>query len=241
MVEVGRHLLAPHAGCNVTPRTRMHTVRQDRGQKGGFLTMPKHLPRTASRADVELLLAQLNPRSLIGLRDRALLEVMYRCGLRVAEALALRPVNLKPANPQGNGQSHCGYVEVRNGKGGRDRTVPMDSRLSGWLGQWLQRRPPSEWVFPVIKGNLGAQMATSTVRILMRRLADKAGLDRKQWSPHVLRHCYASELLEDGFSLVEVRDLLGHTNIAVTSVYLHSRPLQLAEKMAKRGELRLVA
>jgi integrase/recombinase XerD len=194
--------------------------------------VPKHLPRTASRADVELLLAQLNPKSRLGLRDRALLELMYRCGLRVAETLALSPQNLKPANGV-----HCGYVEVRNGKGGRDRTVPMDARVAGWLARWLAKRPQSDWLFPVIKGpGKGGQMATSTVRILMRRLADKAGLDRKQWSPHVLRHCYASELLEDGFSLVEVRDLLGHTNIAVTSVYLHSRPAELARKMAQRGE-----
>jgi integrase/recombinase XerD len=197
--------------------------------------LPKHLPRTASRQDVELLLAQLNVKSLIGLRDRALLEVMYRCGLRVAEALSLVPANLK--TPSGQAGTGCGYVEVRNGKGGRDRTVPMDARLAEWIGRWLQRRPDSPWVFPVVKGNRGGQMATSTVRILMRRLADRAGLERKQWSPHVLRHCYASELLEDGFSLVEVRDLLGHTNIAVTSVYLHSRPAELARKMSQRGEL----
>ena len=181
--------------------------------------MPRPLPKFISTEEAENLLDQTNPRCPTGLRNRAVLELMYRGGLRVSEVC-----NLKP----GHVRWETGEVNVVNGKGGKDRVVPLPRPTVEWLQRWSDARPKKSGRFfttlqgkPVSRHYLGQMVS---------RYAVKAGITQKV-SPHTLRHTYATEKLHDGFTLAEVRDLLGHSNTSTTSIYLHADPELLRAKI----------
>lgn len=160
-----------------------------------------------TRAEVEALLKACG-RSRTGHRNRALLALLWRCGLRVSEARSLEPrdVDLKR-----------GTVRVRHGKGDRSRTVGLDALASGALEAWLRVRPAGGTALLCTLD--GAALYSSYPRNLLKRLARRAGID-KRVHPHGLRHAYAVELVQEGASVVFVRDLLGHASIATTDGYL---------------------
>jgi integrase/recombinase XerD len=191
---------------------------------------PKTLPKVLSREDAEKILKSINLDNKTGYRNRAMLQVMYCAGLRVSEVANLAPadVDLKK-----------GFIYVQLGKGKKDRYIPLDPKTVEMLGKWMKLRPEqSPWLFPTLKGT---RLDVRYIREMVYRLSDKAGVylqngrDRVRVHPHTFRHCFATECLEEKFSVKEVQELLGHSSIQTTSRYLSVRPAVLAEKMQGRS------
>ena len=182
--------------------------------------MPKKLPMVLDKAEIDGMLSVPNIKCLTGLRNRAILEIMAGAGLRVSEVVALRPTDVR---------WETGMVEVHDGKGGRDRNIPINSDTLGWLRAWQGKRPRSKRFFSTLRGG---KLAVRYVQAAVKRIAGKAGVQNaERVSPHTLRHSYATGLLEQGFNLREVQTLLGHSSITTTQIYLHVRPQELARKI----------
>ena len=183
---------------------------------------PARLPRALGGGEVTTLLGQPAESARRGLRDRALLELLYACGLRVSEAIQL-------TGPQLN--LEAGFVTVL-GKGGKERVVPLGSHARAALTAYLEReRPrllgprPCAYVF---LGPGGRPLSRQAVWKLVRRHALAAGLGRRV-SPHTLRHTFATHLLGGGADLRVVQALLGHADVGTTQVYTHVAPGRLRE------------
>jgi len=146
---------------------------------------PKKLPIVLERGEVEKLLAAPNTGCPTGLRNRAILEVMYRAGLRVSEVVGLRTSDIR---------WESATLEVHNGKGGRDRNVPVDQETGGWLRAWEAKKPKGRYFFCTLKGG---KLSVRYIQAMVKRLAYRAELERAEAvTPHTLRHSYATELLE---------------------------------------------
>jgi integrase/recombinase XerD len=197
-----RHLVREDA---VTRDPTEHLVTPRAGRP-----LPKILTREAAAALVEAF-DGVEPRTV---RDRTLLEVLYATGMRASECLGLRleDVNL-----------NAGYA-VCTGKGRKQRLVPLGEHAVAWLSRYLRDARPS---FTRTKdcGRLfvnprGGALSRQSLWIVVRRAATAAGL-RRTISPHVLRHSFASHLLEGGADLRSVQALLGHADIGTTQIYTH--------------------
>ena len=165
-------------------------------------------PRTLSEADVEALLAAPDTATPLGLRDRAMLETLYATGLRVSELVALRTfeVNLD-----------AGVVRV-TGKGSKERLVPLGEVAVDWISQYQKIRDrKSDALFLT---NRGAGMTRQAFWHLLRRYGTRA-IPGKKLSPHVLRHAFATHLINHGADLRVVQLLLGHADISTTQIYTH--------------------
>lgn len=167
---------------------------------------------TLTRAEVGLLRKACSRRGSTGIRNRALIVMLWRSGLRCAEALDLRvrDVDRKEA-----------VVKVRKGKGGKARSVPIDAGAVEVLEEWLAERkrvaiPSTAPLFCTLQGG---QLDTSYIRRMLPRLATKAGIKRRVHA-HMLRHTFAAELAREGVSMPMIQRLLGHANLATTSRYL---------------------
>lgn len=180
------------------------------------------LPRVLGREEAVSLVEKPETATRRPLRDRALLEMLYACGLRVTEAATLRTaqVNLE-----------AGFVTVI-GKGNKERVVPLGRTARATLiAYWEQERPQllgahaSAFVF-VSRG--GRPLSRQSVWKLVRRIALAAGTGRKV-SPHTLRHTFATHLLDGGADLRVVQTLLGHADIGTTQIYTHVAPKRLRE------------
>jgi len=181
---------------------------------------PPKLPHALGQAEVEAVLAQPAPDDRRGLRDRALLELLYACGLRVSEATGLTATQLN---------LEAGFVTVL-GKGGKERVVPIGAAARTALAEYLTaERPrlvgarPSPWVF-VRAG--GKPISRQTVWKLVRKASLAAGIG-KRVSPHTLRHTFATHLLGGGADLRVVQALLGHADVGTTQTYTHVAPTRL--------------
>ncbi len=172
------------------------------------------LPKSLSEADVEALLAAPDIGEPIGLRDRAMLEVLYACGLRVSEliSLTLEQVNLRQ-----------GVLRVF-GKGSKERLVPLGEEAMVWVVRYVRdSRPllldgrPSDVLFPSLRGE---QMTRQTFWYRIKHQAQVAGIS-KSLSPHTLRHAFATHLLNHGANLRVVQMLLGHSDLSTTQIYTH--------------------
>lgn len=184
----------------------------------------RHFPATPlSVAEARAVIDAANPRYASGARNRALLAVLWRGGLRVAEACSLRPSDVDVERFT---------VFVRSGKGAKPRIAVVDARTVRFVQDWLERRPTdSEWLFC---SRTGRRLLTSYVRATVKRLAARAGVE-KRVHPHVFRHTHARELVEAGVPLSLIRDQLGHSNIATTDAYLRTvAPSQRIEALAGR-------
>lgn len=180
------------------------------------------LPKSLSEADVEALLAAPELDDPIGLRDRAMLEVLYACGLRVSEliALTLEQVNLRQ-----------GVLRVF-GKGSKERLVPLGEEAIVWIERYMREaRPflldgkPSDVMFPSLRGE---QMTRQTFWHRIKHQARVAGI-AKSLSPHTLRHAFATHLLNHGADLRVVQMLLGHSDLSTTQIYTHIARARLQE------------
>jgi len=170
------------------------------------------LPATLSEPEMEELFDRpvvADPRRL---RDRALLELLYGCGLRASEACGLRIADV---------DADEGTVRV-TGKGGKERVVPLGGAAADALGRYLRTgrprlgRPATDRVFLNVRGR---PLGPTDVRRALRRELDAAGLAQRP--PHALRHTFATHLLEHGADLRSIQELLGHASVGTTQVYTH--------------------
>nr|WP_290697999.1 site-specific tyrosine recombinase XerD [Amphritea sp.] len=189
------------------------------------------LPKSLSEADVEALLNAPDVDDVLGFRDRAMLEMLYSSGLRVSElvGLQLSQVNLRQ-----------GVLRVV-GKGDKERLVPLGDEAANWLLRYLKEARPglidnseNEVVFPSRRGQ---QMTRQTFWYRIKRHGLTAGIDQLP-SPHVLRHAFATHLLNHGADLRVVQLLLGHSDLSTTQIYTHvakHRLQSLHQKHHPRG------
>jgi len=174
----------------------------------------KRLPKVLSRDEVALLLAQPRGGSPAALRDRALLELMYACGLRASEAVGVRLEELDLDE---------GVLRA-NGKGSKERLVPIGSKAVAALLAWLTiGRPQLVGVRDaphVFVNQRGQGLTRQGLYKIVQRHAGSAGLAEKM-SPHTLRHTFATHLLAGGCDLRSLQEMLGHADIATTQIYTH--------------------
>ncbi len=174
--------------------------------------LPRTLPDVLSKQDMENLLARPNLETHLGLRDKAMLELLYAAGLRVTELVTLTPLDF---------DAQAGVLRVF-GKGDKERLVPIHALAQTVLIHYVQSVRP---VFKPVKNMLflnrsGKGLTRQGVWKLIKRYALEAGI-RKEISPHSLRHSFATHLLEGGADLRTVQMLLGHVDIAATEIYTH--------------------
>ena len=170
----------------------------------------KPLPHVLSSADVDRLLAAPDPASVHGLRDRAMLEVLYATGLRVSELVGLRMdgMNLE-----------SGFVRCV-GKGDKERIVPLGDSAISAIAAYLPVRRPLKSAHYLFLSKRGTRMTREHFCRTLKQYGIRAGI-RKKLSPHVVRHSFATHLLEHGADLRAVQMMLGHADISTTQIYTH--------------------
>jgi integrase/recombinase XerD len=187
------------------------------------------LPRLLSHAEVEALFARAEDDAAGERLEAVLLELLYGSGLRASELVSL-PLNAVPRDAP--------FLTV-TGKGGQQRMVPVSGRARAALSRWLALRGGHEnkALFP----STGRQGHLTRVRLfqLLRALAARAGIDPEKVSPHVLRHAFATHLLEGGADLRVLQTLLGHADIATTQIYTHVDAARLVALVNARHPLAL--
>jgi len=194
---------------------RENLIRLDPTMRIDNPKLGRPLPDTLSEQDIDRLLGAPDPLTLLGLRDRTMLEVLYATGLRVTELVSLRltDINLRQ-----------GVVRVM-GKGSKERLVPLGEEAIAWIEHFLQTaREPllknslyEDVVFP---SNRGQIMTRQAFWYRIKAHARTAGITRKL-SPHTLRHAFATHLLNHGADLRVVQLLLGHSDLSTTQIYTH--------------------
>jgi integrase/recombinase XerD len=177
--------------------------------------LPRRLPKNVTEAQVETLLAVPDVAATLGLRDRAMLETLYATGLRVSELVGLKLAQVS---------LDAGVVRVL-GKGSKERLVPLGDEAVAWLNRYLAEARPalagaggSDAMFLTTRGG---PMTRQAFWMLIKRCAVRAGIPAASLSPHVLRHAFATHLLNHGADLRVVQLLLGHADITTTTIYTH--------------------
>jgi integrase/recombinase XerD len=177
--------------------------------------LSRKLPDTLSIHEINSLIDAIDLSKPEGMRNKAILEMLYGCGLRVSEVVDLKISNL--------------FLDIELvkilGKGNKERLVPIGSEAAKFLQIWLQEvrihlkiKPGSEdWVF---LNNRGSSLSRVMVFLIIKGLATKIGL-KKTISPHTFRHSFATHLLEGGADLRAVQEMLGHESITTTEIYTH--------------------
>lgn len=184
----------------------------------------RRLPKTISRDEAAALLAAPNTRAPTGLRNRCILELMYRAGLRVGETLALQPRDVDLSS---------GTVRVLDGKGG-DGTGYFDPTVRPWLEQWSrERRHYARRDSPLFCTLKGDPVSVRYVEAMVKRMAKRAGVTNTV-TPHVLRHTFATELLDEGANIRQVQEAVRHADISTTMLYTHVLDTQLRSLIRKR-------
>jgi integrase/recombinase XerD len=203
------------------------TLRTDPTLRVRAPKLPRRLPKNLAERDVETLLAAPSVESTLGLRDRAMLETLYATGLRVSELVGLKLAQVS---------LDAGVVRVL-GKGSKERLVPLGEEAIGWLERYLATARPA------LLGDGKADAVFVTARrgpltrqafwALIKRYAVKAGIPAQSLSPHVLRHAFATHLINHGADLRVVQLLLGHADITTTTIYTHVARERLKSLHAK--------
>lgn len=182
-----------------------------------------------TEAEARALLLAPSHRAPTGLRNRALIAVLYGAGLRISEALAL-----KPSDVDVDGTT----IRVLHGKGDKARTVPIDNGALVHVARWIDARQRLGLRGRVLFCTLdGTALQGRYVRAMLVRMAARAGIE-KRVHPHGLRHTFAVELEREGFTVTEIQRALGHANLATTATYLnHLSAGALVEKVRHRREV----
>jgi integrase/recombinase XerD len=193
-------------------------------------TTVRPLPKLLDHGDIDRLFAEIARRlgqesnKVAALRLSALLELLYGSGLRATELCSLSLRAISGDRP----------FAILKGKGGKERMVPVSDRARHAVADWLEVRPTgSNWLFPSGKSFL------SRVRLfqLLKELAAASGIPPERVSPHVLRHAFATHLLEGGADLRALQTMLGHADIATTEIYTHVDSKRLVELVNKAHPL----
>jgi integrase/recombinase XerD len=176
----------------------------------------KSLPKTMSRSQVERMLEVPDVSKPLGMRDKAMLELLYACGLRASELCNIncRDVNLV-------------YRTIRVfGKGGKERDVPMGMVAADAVEAYMETERPKLFAYPKLSGDCvfltksGRPMERIRLWQIVTKVARLSGV-LKETGPHVLRHCFATHLLGGGADLRTVQELLGHSDVGTTQIYTH--------------------
>ena len=189
-------------------------------------SQPRHLPEVLSVEEVDRLIDSIDLDKWEGQRNRAIIEVLFSCGLRVSELVTLR--------------ISCLYREERYlrvlGKGGKERLVPISQRAIDEIDSWFVQRDamvikPGEEDF-VFLNRRGSHLTRTMVLIMIKKYAAMAGL-KKTISPHTRRHSFATVMLEGGADLRVIQEMLGHEDISTTEIYTHIDTSMLREEILK--------
>jgi integrase/recombinase XerD len=173
------------------------------------------LPHTLDYDEVDRLLAAPKTGARLGLRDKAMFELMYATGLRVSEAAALKI---------GDVNMEAGFLRTV-GKGSKERIVPVGKQAVEWLRRYLTEARPHFGKTPPTRGEVflstrGTALSRKTIWHHIKKHARAAGIT-KNITPHTLRHSFASHLLENGGDLRVIQEMLGHADISTTQIYTH--------------------
>jgi site-specific recombinase XerD len=185
-------------------------------------------PEPLSADEVKALLRACSTRAMTGIRNRALIVVLYRAGLRISEALALMPKDL---------DARASTIRVLHGKGDKARVVGVDAGAWAIAELWMQRRstlkvPRSAPVFCTLSGE---RIQSAYIRALLPRLARKARIEKRVHA-HGLRHTHAFELANEGVPLHVIQRQLGHSSLATTDRYVrHLNPAAVVAAMQSRS------
>ncbi|MBR2031301.1 MAG: tyrosine recombinase XerD [Alistipes sp.] len=192
-----------------------------------LITTPKqsrHLPDILSVEEIELIINSIPCNSIKGKRDRAMLELLYSCGLRVSELTALRLSDLFFGE---------GYIRVM-GKGSKQRLVPIGNVARERIMLYMDERKvkDSKNKDILFLSNRGDALTRNMVFIIIREAVKRVGIE-KSVSPHTFRHSFATHLLEGGASIRQVQEMLGHESIETTEIYTHLDTSRLRETVEK--------
>jgi len=185
--------------------------------------LPASLPKILNFEDIDLLLETIDTGTALGLRDRAMFELMYAAGMRVSEVCDMTMEQILMDDD---------LVLIR-GKGNKERMVPLGGEAKKWLVEYLEHGRPSlekgyynEGI--LFLNNKGKQLQRKGIWFILKKLAEKADL-HKPVSPHTFRHSFATHLLEGGADLRIVQEMLGHVDISTTQIYTHLDSTYLKE------------
>lgn len=175
----------------------------------------RKLPKVLNQEQVSKFLSVINTSTITGKRQMAIIMVMLKCGLRVSEVCKITRADV-------DFDRHTLYIQM--GKGNKDRYVPMSNMVEDCIRAWLEIAPESKWLFSTFKGK---QSAARNICEMVYSLSKRSGVylqdgvDKKLVHPHALRHTYATEKMNRGYSIREVQQLLGHSDVSTTMVYTH--------------------
>lgn len=182
----------------------------------------KKLPKAINVEQVEQLLSAPNDKTLLGARDRALLETLYSTGIRVSELVGINFGDI----------DETGQAIIIRGKGRKERIVPLGSHAMTAIGHYLQmmntHNVTNETGEPVFINKHNTRLSTRSVRRNVSKYLEKVGLD-PAISPHTLRHSFATHLLDNGADLRSVQELLGHQSLSTTQIYTHLTTKRMKE------------
>lgn len=186
----------------------------------------KRLPKVISAGEATRLLAAADDGSSVGLRNRLMLEMMYRAGLRVSEVTKLAPRQVESD----------GIIHIYDAKGGDGTAYFQPEKIMPLMERWMPLR--ERWArgeeLPLFINRNGTPVSVRYLQRLVKKLKAEIGLVGIL-TPHVLRHTYATELIEDGFPIHDVQRLLRHANLQTTAIYLSIRDEQLRRRATQRG------
>ncbi len=191
---------------------------------------PRILPKTLTEGQIEALLTAPDVATILGVRDRAWMELLYASGLRVSELASIPALSVFLDE---------GFLKVL-GKGRKERLIPFGEGAEHWIRAWLTHRPSFKpRTDALFVGRNGEPITRQHLWRLLKGYAVKAGIRRDSVSPHVLRHAFATHLLDHGADLRAVQAMLGHADITTTQIYTHvhqARLRTLYDRMHPRSE-----
>lgn len=205
----GQYVIAIRSFLKYLARQGVESVPPDRVD---VPKVPGRQIEIIDHAELTRLLDAPDRRTLSGLRDRALLELFFSTGMRLSEVCALdRFADMKK-----------GELTVR-GKGGKVRIVFLSETAKEAIGEYMEKRTDADEALfiSVVRGKVIGRMTPRSVERMIKRYGTAAGIVGKKLTPHTLRHCFATDLLENGADLRSVQEMLGHANIGTTQIYTH--------------------
>lgn len=187
----------------------------------------RKLPDTLSEEEVDMIIAGIDLSKPQGERNRAMLETLYACGLRVSELISLKLSDL---------YFEEGFISVQ-GKGDKQRFVPISAHTQKYITIYIKEvrphlNPQPDSVNIVFLNRRGKYLTRAMIFTIIKNIVEKAGI-KKTISPHTFRHSFATHLLQNGADLRSIQQMLGHESITTTEIYTHIDRSQLAETLAK--------
>lgn len=189
-------------------------ITQDPAEYVDLPKLPKTLPSVLDVSEMEAILRQPDTMTFLGIRDRAMLELLYACGLRISELLTAKRTHVNAAER---------FIRIF-GKGSKERLIPLGQEAANWVSYYDEKARPhlvSRGSADILFLNAhGKKMSRMGFWKILKKYVDLAGI-QKEVTPHTFRHTFATHLLEGGADLRVVQELLGHADISTTQIYTH--------------------